>query len=108
MVDQFGKRIEIHLAQSLIVISSEDLFVANRRLGRQVENKVFGNGADQEFHPAEEVVAASSRSQVDVVSADRGSPASVGDNLLKLESGEVIGQTTQALFDMFGEFESKL
>ena len=104
LLDEACKGIEIDVFEQLVVMPTEVLFVPNRSFGDQVEDMKLIERADGHFQAAEIVVSFASLER-QIVAANGGPPADVGDYLI-LEAREIIGQLTQAGLDGVAELES--
>ena len=85
--------------------TADDLFVLDCSLGDQFDNVCGTERTDQHFKSAVEILGPAAGLSVEIVTADFRSPAVVTHQSLKAETGEMMGQLLQAVFDMVGQID---
>ena len=103
VIDHLSKFGRLGIAEEAEVGPVEGFAVADGAFGGDFDDEGIGEGADEDFKSAV-LVAGGSASEVEVIAADAGAPAFFVDDGLEVESGEVIAESAEAAFDVFGEF----
>ena len=85
-----------------------NFLVTDRPAGFELQNVGRTIGANDDFQPTENVRPHSPRAEIRVVSADRGAPAAVADDIFVLKARQMPRKLPQALFDMFRQPQAVL
>ena len=105
-VDQVEQRLQVDLAEKLIVSALEELFVADRSLADQLDDVGGVKGANHHFQSAVLGACGAAADQGNVVAADAGAPTGLSHDRFKAKPGDVVGQFPQTGLDLLGELQT--